>query len=218
MTTFMGGASSLTLPVFYKLQQGWLSDSVVHTVKQVGQAVTVVLRDINSKAAPAAAGGSNASRVDAWWSGPDVLAARIPIESKLPGGYICPCSQGGSCTAGSCDRDEQCIAGPCCTDAACADGGFSHYYVEFTRSQVTSGDYGGDAMGVTIRMAGDLKECMSTRLVPTHVVDGNAWYMLDRADPSGKLPGSFFEDTVRRVVVRLDGMGADWAQVSILRY
>jgi hypothetical protein len=211
MTSFMGGASSLTLPVFYKLQQGWLPEGVVRTVNETNRQVTVVLREFNSKSAPAS------GAPDGWWASPDVLTARVPIDAAVPAGYSCPCVA-GACAEASCLRDDQCTAGPCCTDAGCADGGFGYYYIEYTRSQVTSGDYGGDMMGVTIRFAGDVKECMSTRLVPTHVVGGTARYMLDTADPKGKAVGSYFEDTVRRVVVRLDGLGPDWAQVSILKY
>lgn len=190
----------------------------MRTINEVGKQVTLVLRDSNQP--PSTANGDSNSNQD--WSSHDILLARIPIDSKQPGGYICPCANGNrAANAGNCQWDAQCADGPCCTDPACADGGFEFYYVEFERSPVP-GDYpsygGLDLTGVTIRLGGGLHDCMSTRLVVTHVIGGVTNYVMNRPDPQGKLAGSWFEDPVRRVIIRLDGMGGDWAQVSILRY
>jgi hypothetical protein len=193
----------------------------MRTVSEVGRQVTLVLRDTNSRAPPGGTFGADASAAatsDGIWGASDVVVARIPVNESLPGGYACPCAQGACTDSPTCHEDAQCGSGPCCVDEACADGGFEYYYVEFSRSPVP-GDYPGPpASGVTVRLAGRLKDCASTRLVPTHAEGGVPKYVLDRADPAGKLPGSWFEDPLRRVVVRVDGMGSDWAQVSVLRY
>jgi hypothetical protein len=275
-TTFMGGASSLTLPAYYRLQQvgtgvegwrlarrrghllcrtsgqavpspmhhetnlesaplarapppplapmrqGWLSQRFMRTVSEVGRQVTLVLRDANARAPPGGAfapgNPAAAAAAEGAWGPGDVLVARVPVNASLPGGYACPCTQGSCAGVTTCHEDAQCGGGPCCVDEACADGGFEYYYIEFARAPVPGDFAGPPSTGVAVRLAGKLKDCESTRLVATHAEGGVPKYVLDRADPAGKLPGSWFEDPLRRVVVRVDGMGTDWAQVSILRY
>ncbi|KAI8472667.1 MAG: hypothetical protein J3K34DRAFT_204238 [Monoraphidium minutum] len=211
VTTFMASASSLTIPAYYKVQQGWLSQHLMQTVTETGRQASYVLRDTNAPP-PAAPGG------EPRWAKSDVLLLRVAIDASLPAAHACPCPHGACGAAAACQRDDQCGGGPCCIDPECADGGFEFYYVEFSRSPVPR-DYGGGGLsGVTIRAAGGLRNCASTRLVPTHAVYGSAQYALSTPDPLGRLPGSMFEDSVRRVAVRLDGMGPDWAQVSVLKY
>jgi hypothetical protein len=183
----------------------------MQTVQARNKQATFVLRDTN--AAPPLGPDGKPARPKG-----DVLLVRIAIDAALPAAYACPCGSGACDGAAGCLRDDQCAAGPCCIDSGCADGGFQFYYAEFSRFPV-AGDYGGpDLSGVAIRAGGALRDCESTRLVPTHTVNGAAQYALTQPDPAGKLPGSWFEDTVRRVIVRLDGMGTDWAQISVLRY
>lgn len=182
----------------------------MQTAPAVGRQATYALRDTNAPPPRGRNGGA------ARWADSDVLLVRVPLDATVPAAYVCPCTTAGC--GSSCSDDAQCTAGPCCTDAACADTNLGFYYVEFSRFPVP-GDYGTAATsGISIRMAGGLRACASTRLVATHLVNGLPRYALDSPDPAGKLPGSYFEDPVRRVIVRLDGMGPDWAQVSVLRY
>lgn len=194
--------------------QGWLPRRVMRTVTEAGRQVTLLLRDGN-RPAPDPPGAP-------WWGASDVVVARIPVNASLPGAFICPCAEGAcAADAGACAAEAQCAAGPCCRDEACADGGFGYYYVEYSKGPVP-GDYGAAASaafaGVSVRLAGELRDCASTRAVATHAAANAPRYALDAPDPAGKLPGSRFDDPLRRVTVRLDATGQDWAQVSILRY
>jgi hypothetical protein len=89
----------------------------------------------------------------------------------------------------------------------------SWLYVEL--HQPYGNDYEASYRGVAIRMFGELANCTSTRIMPTHSVNGVQKYLLDTPDPTGVAPGSVYQDQLRGVRIVLERWTRSRAVVRI---